>query len=554
MQPHLGPLDFVVRIVLVDSQSEQAFPAGTGIVVAPDRVLTCRHVTEVPGLPPGHENQNRMPADLWIRIDDEPPVAVSDIKRHRDHDLALLTLDRALDITPAAFLYDLRPDLIPQLATRELLAYGYPAARRGEVQEIKQVVAPITPQSDGSTVVKLQLNGGVEQGCSGGPLVLFDDNVAWCLGVNYLGGEGAMSLSTVTADVILEFLLASGIRPRHRQYAHRILSPQPERRSPLIDVCRHYMEDLPKFIARPKQAFEHTFERFRKFHRDPHDTAVPVKACLCLFRQTADRPAEFAHAVAQWLASDNPGEWNTELLDIVRRNHIGIASMLGDVGDRQINDYDEFRRFCHDNIHKNLKTGSRPDRAEHDKRDELEQILASIKQQRITPDGQRKPLVLAKTLSLQDLALPSVTWLRWWPKQAAKAQLKQLNRLFEHIERWNDEWLRIDRTRFSAPLYLLFCLKIPRDVRPPAALQHCFGLEQITESNVDDWFDLFCELIREHHAVRREGEFTRVMNELRYSLHKSIDGYPIAYDQFYQSCQKLTKSETPDDQPNRPAV
>ena len=95
-------LDFVVRI-----QHQKSSILGTGILVAPDWVLTCRHVIcEIDDY--GKELRFYPEDQLRVKFDDVTLIGIVETKLHPQKDLALLHLGYALDIDPAHFLKDLR--------------------------------------------------------------------------------------------------------------------------------------------------------------------------------------------------------------------------------------------------------------------------------------------------------------------------------------------------------------------------------------------------------------------------------------------------------------
>ena len=204
----LGQLDVVVPIFFNDG-TESSLLLGTGLVVAPNRILTCKHVTQKLGYDQ-HPIGDYVAEQLSIRRAGSA-LAITRIEPHPDIDLALLSLDSSLDITPATFVRELTIDQIDALEACALTACGYP--QDGDQLTQKTVTPPLNPETNGDHIIELQPSGGVKEGGSGGPLVVFRQDQAVVVGLNHLGGIDANFSRTIAADPILAFLRAHGLNP-----------------------------------------------------------------------------------------------------------------------------------------------------------------------------------------------------------------------------------------------------------------------------------------------------------------------------------------------------
>jgi WD40 repeat protein len=219
-----GNLSFILR-VLGDGQFR-----GTGVLVAPDWVLTCRHVVceRVPGT---GEATDIVYEALCVetcegrqfRVEGAPMLDAA-------WDLALFELEPALGIEPPPRLWGLTRALEGRLRAAELWVVGYTAIEpqgplwRHPVAEHFGLAA----YREGSGILtQLQLSGGIPAGCSGGPVLLpFGDGWAYA-GTVYLGGERAGTSRLIMADPVAEFLATAGLAGLWRVDATRALAAFP---------------------------------------------------------------------------------------------------------------------------------------------------------------------------------------------------------------------------------------------------------------------------------------------------------------------------------------
>lgn len=188
---------------------------GTGIVVAPNRVLTCRHVV--------HKR------DAQGDISDTPVrkirtrigeggegIACKVVDFDRDRDLALLETKTHLEREPLGFLEGVTGEHVAPF--RQLSWYVFGFAAEGTRADLRCYL--ITPLLHGVSVdtdflSDLQAEGGLAEGVSGGPLLLQMPDETWAgLGVVYLGGRRAATSRIIPADVLLKFLGGSGVAAR----------------------------------------------------------------------------------------------------------------------------------------------------------------------------------------------------------------------------------------------------------------------------------------------------------------------------------------------------
>lgn len=200
-------LDFIVRIFRIDDEQQPEF-LGTGVVIAPDCILTCRHVVVEESLGAFYPEQATPTELLRIKTGDgNKALSIKEVITDKRWDLALLRLATPLNVTTPVFLKNITRQYSSYLADSQLEAFGYPGTEYGDSLWRQ----PVTPKmqsfrSESDHLASLQLDGGLPAGCSGGPVLLEYQDQQLCIGINYLGGEEAASSRLIAADIVLEFL------------------------------------------------------------------------------------------------------------------------------------------------------------------------------------------------------------------------------------------------------------------------------------------------------------------------------------------------------------
>lgn len=224
-------LEGIVRVVGGTAPDRQAF-LGTGMLVEPDCLLTCKHVvqeTDPLGRPLA---PSRVLPYLVVestagqRVEVRPEESVI----APDWDLALLKLVAPLagDIPP--FLWGLTKALEPTLRATPLEVFGYPKVERTGRLWQHSITGPLLVPSyraPEGTLSQFQITGGLPEGVSGSP-VLVALGAQWAyVGTVYLGGERAATSRVIPADVVVEFLAQAGLPGLKRVDATRALTLAP---------------------------------------------------------------------------------------------------------------------------------------------------------------------------------------------------------------------------------------------------------------------------------------------------------------------------------------
>jgi hypothetical protein len=202
----------VVRVALVTSDGQNAYFVGhgSGVVVAPDLVLTNAHVVEL----------TRQEGNILIGVippEGKQSYGARVIAYSPGNDLALLRVEKAR-LIPATFFAGVVTD------GQQVMAIGYPGAvDRAQGLSLADLIQPMSPVKTGGAI-----SGGraaktfdtilhtapLAQGNSGGPLV---DQCGRVLGINSFGslsdGSDAEFGFAVSNREIAGFLRQAGVQP-----------------------------------------------------------------------------------------------------------------------------------------------------------------------------------------------------------------------------------------------------------------------------------------------------------------------------------------------------
>jgi len=203
---------------------------GSGVLVGPNRVLTCRHVVELHIAVPGGTRVEPL-VGLQLAVESVSSACIplaGEPFIHSHSDLALLTLSEPLPgIAPLSFLHNLTPAVLESLHACSLWPVGFPASDRGQALEYVRTQLVIkktrfTAQGD-DKLAKLYVSEGLSKGFSGGPLLVFDRQQPYGVGINALGGDANSWSQAVAADVVLEFLREHQIEDPAPLFAQSLL-------------------------------------------------------------------------------------------------------------------------------------------------------------------------------------------------------------------------------------------------------------------------------------------------------------------------------------------
>ena len=227
---------FLARIATEDG----AWPRrGTGILVSPEYVLTCAHEVAGVNLEEWDSGKYADAAILAVVSFGEAPGPVIErsgrLVACAEPDMALLHLNKPVDLPPAQFVSGLRANHDGALTRLQPYVLGFAAGRLAQCRVSGRVLSlfDFTTQD----LINLQIQGGLLPGMSGGVLIAPRDSGSVCFGMAYLGGgRGAMS-RLIPSDVLVAFLARNGV---------------PFRRP--VPAAEYFAESLGQLIQRRREA------------------------------------------------------------------------------------------------------------------------------------------------------------------------------------------------------------------------------------------------------------------------------------------------------------
>jgi hypothetical protein len=172
---------------------------GTGFLVAPDAIITCKHLAYE-----GSEN------GLTIKTEPGEVLKVSKILTSSIDDISLIMLSEKTKIgIHTIFLNDLPWQRLGKL---NLNAKGY-GGIGGTIKKMPSLKIQGMVLDEKGNLDNMQFGTGAVEGMSGGPVYIESGNMAYIVGMLYLGGEKAPTSRMIAADTLSAFLKERGIKP-----------------------------------------------------------------------------------------------------------------------------------------------------------------------------------------------------------------------------------------------------------------------------------------------------------------------------------------------------
>lgn len=206
-----GAPSFVVQVYGGDSQSSLE-PCGTAFFVNEQQLLTCRHVICT---------NNRIIDGKIIYGQEYELIAIEFNGRklycekkytipHKEHDIVIISISEPVDIT-VPLISALGPRTARCLKSSD--AWGFPLVLQGTLSSFKitnHLKHQKWPQQTG-VPWRIQFQGGIAHGHSGGPILFYDAGSWHCLGMTDLGWVGSPTSNSFSSNEIQEFLSISKV-------------------------------------------------------------------------------------------------------------------------------------------------------------------------------------------------------------------------------------------------------------------------------------------------------------------------------------------------------
>src|SRR5205823_8110636 len=206
----------IARIFLMEGDSAEF--RGTGFLVTPQHVVSCAHVLcgHIQWTEEKAEGPHDQMADVSLSFGENPE---SDDCRMGTRvicskpDLALITLDKPVRSHPVRLVSGLTSDHKAALTHAKKHVIGFSqmedSLQDRDVEGRLGFIAEFHTQR----VRRIQVNGGLLRGMSGSPFLVESGGEAVCLGLAFLGGDGASRSCLIAAGTMIEFLQRWGVSP-----------------------------------------------------------------------------------------------------------------------------------------------------------------------------------------------------------------------------------------------------------------------------------------------------------------------------------------------------
>ena len=206
-RPSTDDLSFITGIYRRDG--DNTLFRGSGFVAANGWVLTCKHVVKEPP-PEGVRARGEMPdiplEDLWVEIAGKQVAAV-DCLRSPDRDIALLELPPGVTGTPVKLFESAGPGESSDWLDRDFRAFGYPEQEQGHrLLSFYVLLKAAGVDVASGDLCYAQFDGGIPNGCSGGPVVEWTAAGWVVVGMSYLGSDRSGTSGVVPAVALVEYL------------------------------------------------------------------------------------------------------------------------------------------------------------------------------------------------------------------------------------------------------------------------------------------------------------------------------------------------------------
>lgn len=192
------------------TRSQQPAFLGTGFLVTPRWLITCKHVVMEPAF--GQEGKPKLIQEqLLIQLNEtigtRIHVSSENVKFDDDFDIALIELPKPINVPYPQLVRRITRNVESFLERQRFSAIGFKMTTKGRRRDHASIrlIMPVYDDHTGH-LTEIQFRGGPAKGCSGGPVIYdsFEEDV--CVGMLYLGSEPAATARVIASDELRQFI------------------------------------------------------------------------------------------------------------------------------------------------------------------------------------------------------------------------------------------------------------------------------------------------------------------------------------------------------------
>ncbi len=203
-EPHSTP-DFIVRVFSIDSDDAEPRFLGTGFFVASNLVITCAHIFKERDNERDLDLDNARICVLSERMGCSLAIAHISLDRSPDYDLALLEMETPHEAHILTMVQGVTKGFESYLPKAKYEFVGY-LALDNAVTHWEKPLKYKGPDFRSGNLRAIRLDGGVEHGGSGAPVLMTFGERCTCIGMARISGRYARLTYVTSSDTIADFL------------------------------------------------------------------------------------------------------------------------------------------------------------------------------------------------------------------------------------------------------------------------------------------------------------------------------------------------------------
>lgn len=213
-EPHSTP-DFIVRVFSIDSDDAEPRFLGTGFLVANNCVVTCAHIFKQSDWETDIDLESARICVLSEGAEKQINIYKFAREYNTKYDLAVLELESSIESNLPHVIMNIRKSHSSYLSQAKYEYVGYAASDNADSYWDEPLVFK-SPKFSAGVLRKIRLDGGIESGGSGSPVIMIFNGQRVCVGMAVVSGRDAPNSYIVPFDTIANFLESYGVSlPRY---------------------------------------------------------------------------------------------------------------------------------------------------------------------------------------------------------------------------------------------------------------------------------------------------------------------------------------------------